>query len=140
MPAGYSPLCDTHTLYPYAAGGVGTHVSPAFAHEPWLVSPKHENAMSPHFTIGCAAGWIGAHSSTGVVGATVAEHAPPSHSTAGIASFVVQPPSHPLGGSKGTPASESLGHTGDALTVTLDGGAHVPVDGAQEHGAQDVGV
>jgi hypothetical protein len=53
-----------------------------------------------------------------------------------MASFVVQPPSQALGGLDGTPPSASLGHTGDALTVTVSGRAHAPVDGAQEQSGQ----
>jgi hypothetical protein len=85
---------------------------------------------------------VGAHqASIGAMGPTVARQGPPSHSTAAIASFVVQPPSQSLGGSNGTPASPaSLGHTGDALMITVSGRAHAPVDGAHEHAGQDRGA
>ncbi|MEO7593576.1 MAG: hypothetical protein ABI134_20340 [Byssovorax sp.] len=54
-----------------------------------------------------------------------------------MALFVVHPPSQALGGSNGAPASPaSIGHTGDALTVTVSGSMHLPVDGAQEHDGQ----
>jgi hypothetical protein len=61
---------------------------------------------------------------------------PPSQFTSEVASFVVQPPSHALGGSNGTPASPSLGHKGEGLAVTVSGRRHSPVGGAQEHAGQ----
>jgi hypothetical protein len=114
-----------------SGAGVGTQTSIELLQVPWFVSPAHPNAAFVHVTILGTTAWVGMHpTSIGVTGPTVARQGPPSQSTAAIASFVVQPPSHALGGSKGTPASPaSGGHIDDSLTVIAAGSAQVPDDG-----------
>jgi hypothetical protein len=129
-----SPALFTQRANPAGAvGGRGVQTSPESAHEP-SVLPVQVYIADPQVTSLGITTSFGTHSSIGIMGPTVAEQAPPSHSTFAMASFVAHPPSQALGGSKGTPASPaSIGHIGDALTVTVSGSMHTPVDGSQEH-------
>ena len=132
-----SPALFTQIANPSGvAGGLGVQTSPGSAHEP-SVLPVQVYIADPQVTSLGITTCFGTHSSIGSMGPTVAEQAPPSHSTFAIASFVVHPPSQALGGSNGAPASPaSIGHAGDALTVTVSGSLHTPVDGSQEHDGQ----
>jgi hypothetical protein len=129
-----SPALFTQIANPAGVvGGRGVQISSGSAQEP-SVLPMHVYIADPQVTSLGITTSFGTHSSIGIVGPTVAEQAPPSHSTFAIASFVVHPPSQALGGSNGTPASPaSIGHTCDALTATVSGSMHTPVDGSQEH-------
>src|SRR4051812_20098467 len=102
-----SPSSETQIENPFGrVDGAATQTAPGSAHAPLLVPPLHSNAASAQVTILGTTAWVGAHAAPiGATGPTVARQGPPSHSTAAIASFVVQPPSQSLGGSNGTPAS-----------------------------------